>query len=90
MPSSALLLPARGPLAHARRLWAAYWDNQRRRATVLMLQALDDRILKDIGLTRSEIRSAVFGDGAERPRPYDLHWHRPPFSPRPLDRGVSS
>jgi uncharacterized protein YjiS (DUF1127 family) len=54
-------------------LWKAYWEYQARRATVVMLRSLDDRTLADIGLTRSEITSVVFG-GRGRPRPYDPHW----------------
>jgi len=53
-----------GIVAWAHRLWVGYWDHQVRRATVLMLESLDDRALKDIGLARSEIWSAVFGGSA--------------------------
>ena len=61
----------------ARGLWDAYWDYQARRATVLMLEKLDDRILKDIGLTRSQIWPAVLGaDWAEEGR-YHPHWWKP-------------
>jgi uncharacterized protein YjiS (DUF1127 family) len=55
--------------AGARRLWGAYWDYRARCATVLLLEALDDRTLKDIGLRRSEIRHAVFGSDTARKRP---------------------
>lgn len=55
-------------------LWTAYWDYHLRRATVRMLQALDDRTLRDIGLVRSEIGAAVFGPSADRLRGYDPHW----------------
>jgi uncharacterized protein YjiS (DUF1127 family) len=61
--------------ARAQGLWQAYWDYQACRATVRMLEALDDRVLRDIGLGRSEIWPAVFG-GA-RARPYDPHWRWP-------------
>lgn len=54
-------------------LWKAYWEYQARRATVMMLRSLDDRTLADIGLTRSEITSVVFGGGG-RSRPYDPSW----------------
>jgi len=64
--------------ARAQGLWQAYWEYQARRATVLMLEALDDRVLKDIGLGRSEIRPAVFGGEAARARPYDPRWREPP------------
>jgi uncharacterized protein YjiS (DUF1127 family) len=63
--------------ARVRGLWDAYWDYQLRRTTVLMLEALDDRVLKDIGLGRSEIWPAVFGRDAARARPYDPHWRKP-------------
>ena len=66
------LAPVRHNLAvGARRLWDAYWDNQARRATALMLEALDDRTLKDIGLSRHEIRQAVLGNDAARRRSDD-------------------
>jgi uncharacterized protein YjiS (DUF1127 family) len=42
-----------------RRAWAGYWTHRAERATVAVLQALDDRALKDIGLDRSEIESVV-------------------------------
>jgi aliphatic nitrilase len=64
--------------ARSHRLWQAYWDHKARRATVLMLEALDDRMLKDIGLYRSEIRPIVLGNNPERRRPYDLHWYKLP------------
>ena len=56
-------LPAQG-----RQLWGAYWNYHSRRATVRMLQALEDRTLSDIGLARSEIDAAIFGKSAERLR----------------------
>jgi uncharacterized protein YjiS (DUF1127 family) len=71
-----LLLPRahsliRSLAARARVLWARYWDYQARRATVLVLDALDDRVLKDIGVARAEIWPAVFGGDHTRPRHYD-------------------
>ena len=60
-----------------RRLWHAYWSHQAKRATALMLQALDDRALADIGFRRNEIDSVVFGQPSDRRRPYKLDWrHR--------------
>lgn len=44
-------------LREAIRSWA---KNRRQRMTVNSLMALDDRALKDIGLTRSEILSTVY------------------------------
>ena len=40
-------------------LWAYVRSSLRRRAAVAELSSLDDRMLADIGLTRSEIRAAV-------------------------------
>jgi len=40
---------------------AAYWE---RRAAIKALQGLDDRELRDIGLARCNIETAVFGGAA--------------------------
>ncbi len=77
-PASRFSLLAQDLAARARGLWEAYWDYQARRATVLTLEALDDRTLKDIGLSRSQIWPAALGKGGEHPRPYHRHWHKPP------------
>jgi uncharacterized protein YjiS (DUF1127 family) len=50
--------------------WDAYWQRRAKRATVFMLQGLDDRVLSDIGIDRSEIESVVYGSGADRIRHY--------------------
>jgi uncharacterized protein YjiS (DUF1127 family) len=47
----------------ARRLWVSYWEWRLHRRAVRMMQALDDRTLNDIGLTRSEIEWAVSAGG---------------------------
>jgi uncharacterized protein YjiS (DUF1127 family) len=57
-----------------RQLWRAYWDYQARRATIMLLHALDDRALADIGFNRSEIESAVFASTSDRLRRYDPKW----------------
>jgi len=52
--------------ARIERLWATYWSGRAQRATVLMLQSLDGRTLKDIGIDRSEIESVVYGRPDDR------------------------
>jgi len=47
--------------------WSAYADWRERRAAVKELAALDDRTLKDLGLTRSEIEYVVGRWDAARP-----------------------
>lgn len=37
--------------------WNAYWDRRARNATLRQLQALDDRMLKDLGMTRDSLRA---------------------------------
>jgi uncharacterized protein YjiS (DUF1127 family) len=59
----------------ARRLWRAFWDHQARQATAMILHALDDRTLADMGLQRGEIVSAVFGAPPDRVRPYLFGWN---------------
>ena len=63
-----LRLAARG----GRRLVASWAEARKRRAAILELQSFDDRMLKDIGITRSEIRAFVDGilpaDGTRQPR----------------------
>jgi len=51
-------------------LWRAYLDRRAQRATVRILQSLDARTLKDIGISRTEIDSLVYGDRCDRPRRY--------------------
>ena len=50
-------------------LWRAYLEGRARRATVRILQSLDARTLKDIGLDRTEIDSVVYGPQDDRRRP---------------------
>ena len=52
----------------ARRGWRAYWQRRARRATVLLLASLDERTLRDIGLSPSEIASVVYGSPDRRRR----------------------
>jgi uncharacterized protein YjiS (DUF1127 family) len=55
-----------------RRSWRVYWEWRARRATILLLRALDDRTLHDIGIAPSEIESLVQGGG--HCRRYDAAW----------------
>ena len=54
--------------------WVAFWAWRARRATVQLLDGLDDRTLRDIGLSRGEISSAVYGRPGDRRRCYDDTW----------------
>jgi uncharacterized protein YjiS (DUF1127 family) len=49
-----------------RRLWSAYWARRRERATVVILNSLDDRVLKDLAIDRSEIESVARNTGHDR------------------------
>jgi uncharacterized protein YjiS (DUF1127 family) len=49
-----------------RDLWRRLWAWACRRAAVARLHALDDRMLKDIGLDRSGIEAAVRGQDSRR------------------------
>jgi uncharacterized protein YjiS (DUF1127 family) len=60
-------VPARLVAATAREWWTAYGTWLERRRAVRALGALDDRSLKDMGLHRSEIESAVLGQGSAPP-----------------------
>jgi uncharacterized protein YjiS (DUF1127 family) len=55
--------------------WEAYWSWRAKRATVAILRSLDRRTLEDIGVSASEIESAVYGS-ADRRRCYDETWWR--------------
>jgi uncharacterized protein YjiS (DUF1127 family) len=48
--------------AAIRDLFRRLFGWMRRRAAIAQLQALDDRMLKDIGLSRGEIETAVRGE----------------------------
>lgn len=41
----------------AGKAWSTYWDWRARKATLRALQSLDDRMLKDLGMTRDSLRS---------------------------------
>jgi uncharacterized protein YjiS (DUF1127 family) len=55
--------------------WEAYWSWRAKRATVSILKTLDRRTLEDIGLSASEIESAVYGS-PDRIRSYYETWWR--------------
>jgi uncharacterized protein YjiS (DUF1127 family) len=40
-------------------LWRAYWRHRAERAAIVQLHALQDYVLHDIGIDRSEIESVV-------------------------------
>lgn len=61
----------------ARRVWRRYWERRARRATHYMLSSLDDATLRDIGLSRSEIASAVYSAPGDRRHRYDARWRYP-------------
>lgn len=48
------------------REWEAFWNRRTQRATVRLLRDLDDTTLRDIGLSRSEIESVVYGAPGDR------------------------
>jgi len=54
--------------------WHVFRQWRSRRLTVHILASLDERTLKDIGLNRSEIESAVYGKRGERVRAYRDDW----------------
>jgi uncharacterized protein YjiS (DUF1127 family) len=57
--------------AAVRMWWHSHEEKRRRRETVRALQGLDDRLLKDIGLSRSEIESIVATRGGDRRHRYN-------------------
>jgi hypothetical protein len=66
---------------HTRRLhsrlrqwWIAYWQNKARRAAVVMLPMLDNRMLQDMRLTRSDVRAIVLSGEADRVRLHAAGW----------------
>jgi uncharacterized protein YjiS (DUF1127 family) len=57
---------ARGLVASFRRWWVGYTTWRTQQAAIAQLWSMNDRALKDIGFTRSEIPRAVKGDGSDR------------------------
>jgi uncharacterized protein YjiS (DUF1127 family) len=46
----------------------AYFEARTLRSTVRVLQSMDDRMLADVGLTRGEIHSIVYGGHSDNTR----------------------
>jgi uncharacterized protein YjiS (DUF1127 family) len=63
-----------GLKSRLQRAWVAYWEWQRRRTTVRILSALDERTLRDIGINPSEITSYAYGDPEQRRRRCEASW----------------
>ncbi len=60
--------------AIVRRGWRTYWERRARRATILILCSLDERTLRDIGISPSEIQSCVYSKIGDRRRRYHESW----------------
>lgn len=56
------------------RAWQAYWERRAREATVRILHSLDERTLRDIGISPGEIESTVYDQRGGRGRTYDAAW----------------
>lgn len=57
---------ATGPFRRLAAALRAFRQHRRQVRTVMALRALPDHALKDIGLDRSELRSAAIGDSTRR------------------------
>ena len=55
-------------------IWHAYRKWRARKATIEILQGLDRRTLRDIGVDPSEIESIVYDRRGEGRRWYDANW----------------
>jgi uncharacterized protein YjiS (DUF1127 family) len=60
-----------GASGFLKREWSAFWARSAQRATVRILRGLDDATLRDIGLSRSEIDSVVYGRPDDRRLRYE-------------------
>ena len=57
---------AQAGVAALRNLWTAYLDHRKRKVAVSELLSLDDHMLKDMGLSRSEVIAVVYGEDDSR------------------------
>ena len=57
-----------------RRSWRRYWAWRAKCMTVAILHSLDERTLRDIGISAGEIESVVYGRAEERRCRYDAYW----------------
>ena len=80
---------AAAALATGRKAWGAYARWRERRVAVQELHALDDRTLRDIGISRSEIEWAVSSQEAARLRAATKAASRRQHWP-PADRSTSA
>jgi len=48
------------------RMWQNHCIRQQKRADFRMLHMLDDRQLNDLGIGRSQIRNAIYGEESNR------------------------
>jgi uncharacterized protein YjiS (DUF1127 family) len=72
---SAPLAAAAGGISRlVRHAWHGYWDWRAKRMTVHILRSLDERTLRDIGISPGEICSVVYGGAGDRRRRYQERW----------------
>jgi uncharacterized protein YjiS (DUF1127 family) len=69
-----LATTAGGVVGLVRRAWHAFWDWRAKRLTVHILRSLDDRTLRDIGISPGEISSVVYGRPGDRRHRYHESW----------------
>ena len=66
--------PTGGLSDFLRRAWRRYLDWRARRMTAHILRSLDERTLRDIGISAGEIDSVVYGRLGDRRCRYHAHW----------------
>lgn len=59
--------PARSLIVRMAKNVAAYWQSRRNRRSVAVLLEFDDRMLKDIGVTRYDVTSALASPARQDP-----------------------